>query len=161
MLRLDLNLVWTMVNLLLLFFLVKRFLFRPIHKILEARQAEIDRQYADAKTTQESAQILKRQYETAMADVAAEEETVISEAKTKAEREYIHILEEAEGKAHQILAEAEEAADREWEKRMQQAKEELADLVVSAVTKVVYSNAGEMVDQDLYGRFLAGTGEGS
>ena len=32
------------------FAIVKIFLIKPIHKILDARQAEIDKQYADAKS---------------------------------------------------------------------------------------------------------------
>ena len=49
MLRLDINIVWTILNLLIIFAIVKIFLIKPIHKILDARQAEIDKQYADAK----------------------------------------------------------------------------------------------------------------
>ena len=48
MLRLDINIVWTILNLLIIFAIVKIFLIKPIHKILDARQAEIDKQYADA-----------------------------------------------------------------------------------------------------------------
>ena len=52
MLRLDINIVWTILNLLIIFAIVKIFLIKPIHKILDARQAEIDKQYADAKAAQ-------------------------------------------------------------------------------------------------------------
>ena len=55
MLRLDINIVWTILNLLIIFAIVKIFLIKPIHKILDARQAEIDKQYADAKAAQDSA----------------------------------------------------------------------------------------------------------
>ena len=43
MLRLDINIVWTILNLLIIFAIVKIFLIKPIHKILDARQAEIDK----------------------------------------------------------------------------------------------------------------------
>ena len=62
MLRLDINIVWTILNLLIIFAIVKIFLIKPIHKILDARQAEIDKQYADAKAAQDSANELKGQY---------------------------------------------------------------------------------------------------
>ena len=42
MLRLDINIVWTILNLLIIFAIVKIFLIKPIHKILDARQAEIE-----------------------------------------------------------------------------------------------------------------------
>ena len=45
MLRLDWNLLFTVINLLLLFVLMKMFLFKPVQKILDERQAEADRQF--------------------------------------------------------------------------------------------------------------------
>ena len=57
MLRLDINIVWTILNLLIIFAIVKIFLIKPIHKILDARQAEIDKQYADAKAALENHEI--------------------------------------------------------------------------------------------------------
>ena len=66
MLRLDINIVWTILNLLIIFAIVKIFLIKPIHKILDVRQAEIDKQYADAKAAQDSANELKGQYEASL-----------------------------------------------------------------------------------------------
>ena len=40
MLRLDWNLLFTVINLLILYFLMKRFLFKPVNEILEKRQQE-------------------------------------------------------------------------------------------------------------------------
>ena len=48
MLRLDWNLLFTVINLLLLFVLMKIFLFKPVQKIIAARQAEADKQFDEA-----------------------------------------------------------------------------------------------------------------
>ena len=84
MLRLDINIVWTILNLLIIFAIVKIFLIKPIHKILDARQAEIDKQYADAKAAQDSANELKGQYEASLSGVQAEKESILNEARGKA-----------------------------------------------------------------------------
>ena len=76
MLRLDINIVWTILNLLIIFAIVKIFLIKSIHKILDARQAEIDKQYADAKAAQDSANELKGQYEASLSGVQAEKEVL-------------------------------------------------------------------------------------
>ena len=44
MLRLDLNLVWTIINMLIIYAIYRKFLYQPVHKVLDARQAEIDKQ---------------------------------------------------------------------------------------------------------------------
>ena len=56
MLRLDSNILWTIINLLILYVIARKFLFGPVRKVLAARQAEIDKQFADARTAQPEAQ---------------------------------------------------------------------------------------------------------
>ena len=48
MLRVDWNLLLTIINLLLLFVLMRIFLFKPVQKIIAARQEEADRQINEA-----------------------------------------------------------------------------------------------------------------
>lgn len=99
MLRLDINIVWTILNLLIIFAIVKIFLIKPIHKILDARQAEIDKQYADAKAAQDSANELKGQYEASLSGVQAEKESILNEARGKASNEYDRIVADAQTEA--------------------------------------------------------------
>ena len=47
MLRVDWNLLLTIINLLLLFVLMRIFLFKPVQKIIAARQAEAEKEIAD------------------------------------------------------------------------------------------------------------------
>ena len=59
MLRLDWNLLFTVINLLLLFVLMKIFLFKPVQKIIAARQAEADKQFDEAAAKQAEADGLR------------------------------------------------------------------------------------------------------
>ena len=54
------EIITQLINLLLLFLLLKHFLFKPVQNILNARQAEIDKSYADAETAQTRAEELLR-----------------------------------------------------------------------------------------------------
>lgn len=49
MLKLDINLVFTVINLLIIYFILSKFLFKPVKNILAKRQEEIDKQYAEAE----------------------------------------------------------------------------------------------------------------
>lgn len=46
MLRIDSNILWTIINLLILYALMKHFLFQPVHDILEKRKQEIESDFA-------------------------------------------------------------------------------------------------------------------
>lgn len=159
MLKLDINLLFTVINLLILYFIVRKFLFKPVQKVLDARQAEIDGQYAGAEEAQTVAEELKKQYETSMSNIAEEKETILSEAREKAGREYEKILDEARAQADKIVEDARKDADAEQLRRRQQAQEEIADLVMAATAKIVASKQSAEADRELYNQFIAKTGE--
>lgn len=159
MLRLDINLVFTIINLLILYFIIAKFLFKPVKNILAQRQAEIDKQYADAKAAENQAIELKQQYELSVKRAETEQTEALNEARTKAGKEYDRIVAGAHAEAEQIVGNAKEAARQEQEKSIRQAKEQIADLVVEAASKVVASGQGSAADRELYNKFLAKTGE--
>ena len=78
MLRLDINLVFTVINLLVLYFFMRKFLFGRVNKILEERKALIEKQFADAKTAQDAADGMKTEYEGKLAAAQGEGEEIIA-----------------------------------------------------------------------------------
>lgn len=159
MLRLDINILWTIINILIIYVIVRRFLFKPVKKILAARQAEIDQQYADAQAAQDTAVSMKQQYEETLTGIADEKGKMLSEARGRASDEYERIIAQARTEAEKIRSDARRTADLEQEKYMQQAREQIAELVVAAASKVVASRQSAETDRELYNEFLAKTGE--
>ena len=66
MIKIDINLVFTIINLLVLYLLMKKFLFGPIINVMDQRKAMIDQQFAEAKERQDNAKALQEQYEGAL-----------------------------------------------------------------------------------------------
>lgn len=159
MLKLDINLLFTVINILILYVIVRKFLFGPVQKILDARQAEIDKQYADAQGVQTAAEELKHRYEASLENIDVEREEILRQTKAKADQDYERVLGEARTQADKIVEDAKKTADAEQQKRMQQAKEEIADLVVTATAKIVASRQDAEADRELYNQFIAKTGE--
>ena len=59
MLRLDFNLVFTVLNILIWYVLIRKFLFKPINDIISKREDAINSRYEEAKKLQEEAQAEK------------------------------------------------------------------------------------------------------
>ena len=78
MLRLDINLVFTVINLLVLYFFMRKFLFGRVNKIVEERKALIEKQFADAEAAQNEADSMKTEYENKLAAAAGEGEEIIA-----------------------------------------------------------------------------------
>lgn len=158
MLKLDINLVFTIINILILYFIVRKFLFKPIQKILNARQAEIDKQYEDAKNTQDEADRAKKQYEESLAGIENEKTVILTESREKASADYERIITEARSEAGKIVDDARKDAAAEKRKRIQEAEEQIADLVVEATAKISATKQSAENDRALYDQFIAKTG---
>lgn len=161
MLRLDINIVITIINVLLFVVILRVFFFKPVKKVMAKRQEEIDKQFADAKNAEEEANALKSQYEKSVSNIADEKARALNEARAKASEEYDRIVEEAKSEAGKIVSDARKTAVMEQEKSIKETKNQLADLIVSAATKVVASGRGQDADRELYNQFLAKTGDKS
>ena len=151
MLRLDWNLLFTVINLLLLFVLMKIFLFKPVQKIIAARQAEADKQFDEAAAKQAEADGLKAQYAKSIASVEEEKSKAMQETMKKADAEYQRIVGDAESKAVE--------AENQKTQILKKAEKEIADMVVDAAVKVVGKNSGADVDSSLYNEFLDKAGD--
>ena len=55
MLTLNLNLLWTVVNVLILFLLLRKFLYKPVMNVIAQRQKQIDDAIAAAETSKQDA----------------------------------------------------------------------------------------------------------
>ena len=122
----DLNL-WslfvTICNTLITFLIVKHFLFKPLRKMLAAREQEVRDLYAHAETDRREAEAMKRD--------------IVSNAQKRAERHAEQILEQANREAAVAKQRAEESIELERKKAMNQMKDEIADLSVMIASKVV------------------------
>ena len=111
MLQLDVwNVLFTVINLLILFVLMRIFLYKPVQKIIAARQAEADKQFDEAAAKQSEAEELKTKYEAVLSDAENEKKKVVAEARKTADEEYQRIVTDAHKTASQIKDDAEAEA---------------------------------------------------
>lgn len=86
MLNLDWSIIWNIVNILVLFLLLKHFLFGPITKMMESRTAEIENNLKDAEEKNRKAEALGAEYEKQLADAQAEAAKLVQEAKERGQK---------------------------------------------------------------------------
>ncbi len=153
------SILWTVVNLLILFVAFKIFFFKPIANIIAKRQEEANEIYGKAEAKESEANELVKQYEDKLASAETEKKQIISEARKSADSQYQKILADAKDDAKEIHEAAIAEANNEKNKIIASAKKEIADMVVDATTKVVGSKTGADVDSELFNEFLGKAGE--
>lgn len=160
MLRIDaFTIIMTVINLLVLLVALKVFLFRPVQKIIAARQEEADKQFKDAQEHKAAADALKEQYENTLSDIEEEKKKAIREARNDANTQYQKIVQDAERKAEQIKIDAQQEAASKKAQIVKSAQKEISDLIVDAATKVVGTQSGAQIDASLFDEFLDKAGE--
>lgn len=153
------NILWTVVNLLILFIAFRIFFFKPIAQVIAKRQAEANEIYDNAKEKAEEADNLKKQYEQKLVSVEDEKKQIISDARKSADSQYQKIVADAKADAQKVKNAAAVEANQEKNKIIASAKKEIADIVVDATTKVVASKTGAEIDSELFDEFLGKAGE--
>ena len=159
MLRLDFNLVWNIVNVIVLYLLLKHFLIKPVMDIMNKRQALVDQSITNAREAESQASELKSQYEEKLAASAEEGKRLVEEAKAEAKTVQERMIKEAGEQADRIIENAHKTANADQEKAMREAEAQIAGLVLAAAAKVVQGEMNDRKNQALYDQYIAEAGD--
>ena len=159
MLRLDWNILFNIINLIILYLLMKRFLFKPVNAILEKRQQAADAQFAEADRQKAEAKERQEHYDALVQGAEDEKKRIVADARQEASAEYGRIVSEAKDKADGIVEKAKADAENEKAAAMQQADAAVRDMVVTAAARMVAMKDAKESDRALYDKFLAETKE--
>ena len=159
MIKIDINLVFTIINLLVLYLLMKKFLFGPIIKVMDVRKAMIDQQFAGAKEQEDQAKALKEQYEGSLKSAREESFQIMEQARKEAKAQADKTVEDTQAKVSAMLAKAQEDINTERENAMRQMKDDVASLAMEAAGKIIGKNSGADQDLSLYDQFIEKAGD--
>ena len=126
------NILWTVVNLLVLYLVFKKFLFKPVMKVINAREDMIKQQFDDAKKSQEEADALKASYDEKLESAKTEADEIIVNARNRAQEEHEAALE-----TEVMLEKAKADIATEKEKATEAAQADIARLALIAARKIV------------------------
>ena len=157
--------VWTMImtwgNLLILFLLMKKFLFGPVKKIMDERQAEIEKNINDAETAKTDAETLKAEYEDRLKSAKKEADTILSTASKKALLKEEEIIKEAQSKAADILEKADKDIAMERKAALESLKGEVSEIATSIAAKIIEKDIDEKDHEKLIEKFIDEIGDAS
>ena len=147
------GLVWTIINLIVLFLLLRHFLINPVSNIMEQRRKLIADGLQNAQDTQDAANRLKVEYEEALSGAKKESAEIVDKARIDARAEYDRIVGEAGAKAGNIIENAKENVRIEREQTMKELQSQIAGLAIASAEKIVGDK-----EQNIYDQFLGEVG---
>jgi len=129
--------VFNLINFALLLWLLRRFLYRPALRWLDARRAREEERLRAAREAEEKAQELVKKQEELLAQANRRAQENLSAAEAQAQGLLRQAREEARAQAHRIIKEAEEAAARAREEALTELKRAYAELVILGASQVL------------------------
>ncbi len=148
------NILFTVINLLVLVALMKHFLFKPITKIMQERTEQVKKQLDDAENAQQQAMQLKADYEKNVSGAKLEANRIINSAKKRAGEIEAQSQAQAQAQAHRIIAQANMQIQQEKELAISQAQSQIAQVAIAAASKVMQANADNKSSYDAIDEYL-------
>ena len=137
------NILVTICNTIITFLIVKKFLFKPVRKMLAARAEEVQAMYDQAEADRAEAAAMKKDYTESIANAKAEAAQITQSATRRATVRSEEILAEASRQATDLKKKAEQSIEMERKKAMNEIKDEIADLSIMIASKVVEQDINE------------------
>lgn len=151
--------LFTLANTLTIFFVAKKFLFKPVMKMIEDRQSEIDGMYADADNAKAQAQAMQAEYEQKLSAAQATSERLVKEAVARGQAREEEILRQAGEEANALRQRASQDIAREKKQALNDAKDEISGIAVAIAEKVVGRELTNKDQSKLVDEFIAGLGD--
>lgn len=133
--------IWTMlfawINLVILYLILRKFLFKPVMNMIESRQNEIDTMYKEADGYLADAQSDKQKYEQELEQVREAGEQYMKDVVKKAQEREDEIIREANDNARRTLERAEQQIMLEKKQAENELKDKVSDMALEIARAVI------------------------
>ena len=127
----------SLINLVLIFLIIKRFFYDKVKQMLDTRKREVDERYELADQAKAQALADKQRYEEKLSDAKREADGIIQSAVSTADFRQKEIVEAARAEAQTILNTAREDAVLELKKAQSTIKGEIVDVSTKLTEKIL------------------------
>ena len=153
------HIIISLLNLVILFLILKKLLFKPVKKIFAERQAQVDNIYNEANEANNQAQANKQEYEEKLSHSKEEATNILRNARELAEQSSNEILQEAQNKADLAVQKANAEIASERKKAINEIKNEISEISIDIAEQVVGREIDTKDHSDLINDFIENIGE--
>ncbi|MBR6221582.1 MAG: F0F1 ATP synthase subunit B [Clostridia bacterium] len=156
---------WTIIfqicNLLILFLLVRKFLWKRVMAVLDARQKEIDGIYDAAGKDRDEAAQLKQTYTERMSGAREEADRLVRNAVDTAQNRGDAIVKEAQAEAAHLKQKAESEIEQEKRKAYSELMGEISGMAADIAGRMVEREINAEDHRQLVEEFIKSAGDAS
>ena len=129
--------IWTIVFFLIVFFVLRKFAFGAIQKLIDERREQIRRAIDEADNARDEARKLLEEHRALVNEARGEAEQIIAEARKTRESMEVRMREETEAERQRRLEETRKEIAAETARALEQIRAEVANLTLEAASRVI------------------------
>jgi F-type H+-transporting ATPase subunit b len=141
--------VWTILTFLLLVFVLAKFAWKPLLKMLQDREDMIRSSLEDAEKAKSELERLNEESEAIMAKARSEAQSILADGKAAAEKVKDGIIAKSKEQASKIREDAGNQIQVEKDKAISEIKEEVVNLTLSVAEKLIQKNLSDADNKSL------------
>jgi len=149
--------LFTIINIFVSYLILKRFVFKPIIKLLEGRRVAVEEELKQSEEKKKEANTLLTEAKRRIEESRSEASEILTEARLQAEKQGRMILAGSKEEAENVVSRAKEDSSRIHNAMLEQMKDEVADLAVAIASKVVGSIINESHQKEMNDRIMEET----
>jgi len=147
--------IWTIISFLITLFVLKRYAFGPIQRMIDARRERVEQAIAEADNAREEARSLLEEHRKLIAQAKAEAEEILVEARKVGDAARERVRQETEEDRQRRLEETRRQIDQATVQALGQIRDEVGKLSVAAAEKIVRKSLTEADQQRLIDEALS------
>lgn len=155
----DWNIVVVLLNFFVIMCILKKFLYKPVKKMLAERETEVTQTYAQAEQAKAEAMGMKKDYEVKLNDAKQTAGEIIADATKKAQSRGDELVAAASAKSDDMIKKAEVQIAQDKKRAINEIKNDIADIAINAATKVVSKQLDVNDHKQLIDDFIENAGD--
>lgn len=149
----------TIINTLILFLVLRHFLFDKVNAVLDSRKNEVANTYKEADSALANAKQLESEYTEKLSAAKEESAEIVKNATKKAQSRSDEIIADAKNEAKGIVDKANADIEKEKKRAVNQIKDEISDMALSIASRVVSKEIDGKTHEKLIESFIDEIGE--
>ncbi len=143
-------LVWTLLAFLIVFYILKKFAWKPILATLKERETGIADAIASAEKIKIEMAQMKSENEAILQKAREERATVLKEAKEQSDKMIGEAKDKAKAEYDKILADAQLAIQQQKNEALTEVKNQVGTLVIEVATQVLRRELANKAEQETF-----------
>ncbi|MDR9402889.1 MAG: hypothetical protein RI580_05555 [Halothece sp. Uz-M2-17] len=142
------------INFVILVYLLWRFLYRPINKVMDDRQRQLQQRWDDAREQEEKAQQEAQKYRDQQAELEAQRDALMAKARTEAEQKRQQLRQSAREEIQQRREQWQEALQQEKESFYARSRQKLQEETITICRRILQDLADANLEDQAIALFL-------